>query len=130
MGKVFTLDGINQDLLKGSRGDDIVQGSPDRPSIRNGKRGEIRLLQGDDIIRSEKDILIYGTISLESGRDVITGVRSVSLLYDWKEGLYTGFVRTGRGADRIEVSGGPLVVGEDAHLGMGVATMRFLPRIC
>jgi hypothetical protein len=45
MGKVFTLDGVNQDLLRGSRGDDIVQGSSDNPGVWQGSRGRPKINQ-------------------------------------------------------------------------------------
>jgi hypothetical protein len=60
MGKAFVLDGINQVLLRGSRRDDVVEGSLDKPGIWNGRKGVIRLRQGDDTIRSSAGIRLYG----------------------------------------------------------------------
>ena len=113
MGKIFTLDGINSGLLLGTCNDDIVQGSQSKPYVRNGRKGIIRLLQGDDTIRSMSEIRLYGETSMGRGRDVVTGLESISLLaVDYKNGN----LNMGRGSDKVEVIEGPLRVGEDSSL--------------
>lgn len=116
MAKVFTLDGINQEFLRGSRGNDIVQGSADKPGVWNGRRGVIRLRQGDDVIRSDAGIRLYGETSMGAGRDRITGVSRIYLLAIDNR---NGSLAMGKGADVVEVSKGPLVIGDDSFLSMG-----------
>ncbi|MCP9928696.1 hypothetical protein [Cyanobium sp. CH-040] len=116
MGKVFTLDGINQDLLLGSRGDDIVQGSADKPGVWNGRRGVIRLRQGDDTIRSRTRIRLYGETSMGAGDDLVTGRESIGLR---AVDNFNGSLDLGRGHDRVEVTHGSLVVGEDSWVNTG-----------
>lgn len=115
MGKLLTLNGINQDLLLGSRGDDIVQGSADKPGVWNGRKGVIRLRQGNDTIRSRAGIRLYGETALGPGRDLVTG-RTLGLLAvdNWN-----GSLDTGRGHDRIEVTHGSLGVFEDSMVSTG-----------
>lgn len=116
MAKIFTLDGVNQELLRGSSGDDIVQGSAEKPGVWNGRRGVIRLRQGDDVIRSAARIRLYGETSMGGGKDLVTGRKSINLLAvdNWN-----GSLDMGRGRDRIEVTNGSLVVGEDSTLKTG-----------
>lgn len=115
MGRIFTLNGINQELLRGTNGDDIVQGSRARPWVWNGRRGVIRLRKGNDRIQSSSFVRIRGEIALGGGRDLITG-QTVSLLAFQK---FNGNVDMGRGRDRIHASSGALILGEDSELRMG-----------
>ncbi|MGB5136055.1 MAG: hypothetical protein WBN89_12865 [Prochlorococcaceae cyanobacterium] len=116
MTRIFTLDSINQGLLLGSRDDDIVQGSAEKPGVWNGRRGIIRLRQGDDTIRSRTRIRLYGETSMGPGDDLVTGRKSIGLLAvdDWN-----GSLDLGRGHDRIEVTGGSLGVGGDSRVTTG-----------
>lgn len=116
MALVFTLDGVNRERLLGSRGDDIVQGSADRPGVWNGRRGVIRLRQGDDTIRSNAWIRLNGQTSLGAGKDLVTGRRFISLLAVDNR---NGNLDMGRGRDRIDVTHGALVVGEDSRVATG-----------
>lgn len=116
MGKVFTLNGIHQDLLEGSRGDELVQGSAEKPGVCNGRRGWIRLRQGDDTIRSRNRIRLYGETSMGAGDDLVTGRQSIGLqaVDNWN-----GSLDLGRGHDRIEVTHGSLGVREDSRVTTG-----------
>ncbi|MGB5136550.1 MAG: hypothetical protein WBN89_15405 [Prochlorococcaceae cyanobacterium] len=129
MGKIFTLDRVNQALLLGTEGDDIVQGSSKFAPVWNGKRGVIRLLRGDDIIRSRSFVQINGVIDLGGGRDVITGLGEnlppgQSAITLTAVDNFNGNVTMGRGRDRIFVPSGRLVVGEDSGLDMGEGNDR------
>lgn len=116
MARIFTLDGVNQDLLLGSRGDDIVQGSAQKPGVWNGRRGVIRLRQGDDVIRSDVRIRLYGETSMGAGKDLVTGRTSIVLV---AVDDLNGSLDMGKGRDRIEVTNGSLLVGEDSFLSTG-----------
>ncbi|MGC5195489.1 hypothetical protein [Aphanothece microscopica] len=125
MATVFTLDGINQELLLGTPGDDLVQDSATRRGVWNGSRGIIRLLKGNDRIRSRSFIQIRGETALGPGRDLITGQTVMSLL---AVGDLNGKVDMGPGADTIGLKGGRLIVGEDSTLALGDGDDRILAR--
>ena len=120
MGKVFSLDKRINDPLVGSRGDDIVRGSADKPSIQIGIRGSIRLRDGNDQIRSRSFIRSYGPIHMGAGRDLITGQNGLEL---WRRELditYSGSIQMGLGNDTINVPEGLLLVQETfCHTGAG-----------
>ena len=116
MGKSFVLDGINQVLLRGSRRDDVVEGSLDKPGVWNGRQGVIRLRQGNDTIRSSAGIRLYGETSMGAGHDLVTGRRFIRLVAVDNR---NGYLTMGRGRDRIEVTSGPLQVWEDGFVNTG-----------
>jgi hypothetical protein len=111
MGKIFTLDGKVTDQLVGSRSDDIVRGSAEKPSIWIGIRGSIRLLEGNDQIRSRSFIRSYGRIHMGAGRDLITGQKGLELGYREFNDAYRGSIDMGPGNDTISVPKGRLLAG-------------------
>jgi hypothetical protein len=112
MGKVFTLKGRTNDQLVGTRGDDIVRGSVDKPAVWIGIRGSIQLLEGNDQIRSCSFVRSYGPIHMGAGRDLITGQKDLDLLRIELNNAYTGTIHMGRGNDRISFRKGNLILGE------------------
>jgi hypothetical protein len=125
MGIVFTLDGLNTDLLLGTEEDDTVQDSLSSPGVWNAKQGIIRLLGGNDRIRSRSFIRIRGETSLGPGRDVITG-QTWMRLEAWE--AWNGNVDMGPGADTIDIKKGRLFVGEDSRLAMGDGNDRIFAK--
>ena len=111
MGKVFSLEKRINDPLVGSRGDDIVRGSTDKPSIQIGIRASIRLREGNDQVRSRSFIRSYGPIRMGAGRDLITGQKGLELFRREFNVAYSGWIQMGRGNDTISVPEGRLFVG-------------------
>ncbi|MFQ6537834.1 MULTISPECIES: hypothetical protein [Aphanothece] len=121
MGKVFILDENLNDQLLGSRGDDFVRGSTDKPAIWIGIKGSIRLREGHDQIRSRSFIRSYGPIHTGAGRDLITGRKGLELRYREINSAYQGTIQMGLGNDTISVPEGRLFMGESTscHTGAG-----------
>lgn len=113
MGQTFTLRSPNHAPIVGTNGDDIVQGSRSHPNVVNSRSGSIRLLAGDDTIRSAGKIKIFGAIFLSKGRDTVTGN---DLIYLYAADNENGSLHTGPGSDFVEVRNGQLWVGEDSHV--------------
>lgn len=132
MGKVFILDEqLNaqlNDQLVGSRGDDIVRGSADKPSIWIGIRGSIRLREGNDQIRSRSFLRSYGPIHMGAGRDLITGQKGLELLYRELNSAYQGSIQMGLGNDTISVPEGRLLLGESTNCHTGAGDDRIAAR--
>lgn len=138
MGKGFTLDGKNRLPIIGTIGDDIVQGSEEKPGVFTGTKGIIRLRRGNDTIRSDSRIRLwagrrFGGTRLGKGRDLITG-DSISVNgyreYDRIGLIDGGSLDTGQGADTIAVTGQEeqgLFVGLSSSLGTGKGNDRIYP---
>ena len=114
-GKLFVLDGINQDLLRGGDDNDVVRGTRDKPWVWNGRRGVIQLRGGDDLIEGGRFVRLYGETVLGKGRDLVTGRDSITLL---AVDQFNGSLSMGAGQDRLVVTDGLLQVGEDSRLTM------------
>jgi hypothetical protein len=94
--------------IVGTPGSDVVQASREsyaKPKFQVHRDGSIRLLGGNDRIRSRYNIRASGPIHMGSGHDVITGRKSLEVRgFDRQRGS----LRLGRGKDTIQFRGGHL----------------------